>query len=129
MKKMIQQIGAAVAVVLLTMSTMSFTISTDDSSPKKGKPGTELVKKELSTPAFETIKISGNFKVVLIEGTEQKVVVEAPEQLTGSVQSFLDNTELNVYTTDTVKKRITLYVTLKDIRNISTYGDVKIVKN
>lgn len=126
---MIQQIGAAAAVVLVTISTMSFTISNDDNNPRKSKPGTEMVKKEISTAAFETIKVSGNFKVMLAEGPDQKIIVEAPAELGASVQSFLDNNELNVYTVGNVKKRITLWVTLKDIRNISTFGDVKVVKN
>ncbi|MNF15476.1 hypothetical protein D3C80_2181070 [compost metagenome] len=65
---------------------------------------------------------------MLSQGSEQKIVVEGPEEVTSLVQSFVSENELNVYTTDAVKKRITLWITLKDIHNISTFGDVKIVK-
>ncbi|POY37363.1 hypothetical protein C3K47_06265 [Solitalea longa] len=124
MKKMISQIFTTVAVVLLSMSTMSFI-----NDENKTKNGEEIIKKEVTAPTFETIKVSGNFKVILTEGAEQKIVVEAPEKLTTSVKSFLHNGEFNVYTVSDVKKRITLHITLNDIRNISTFGDVKIVKN
>ncbi|MNL87556.1 hypothetical protein D3C87_2167670 [compost metagenome] len=65
---------------------------------------------------------------MLSQGNEQKIIIEAPEEMANAVQSFVSENELNIYTTDAVKKKITLWITLKDIHNISTYGDVKVVK-
>lgn len=128
MKTSIKKIGSFALAGLLMISTMSFTSFDDDGKVKKDKKETVAVKKEMSTGTFETVKVSGNFKVMLSQGNEQKIVVEGPEEVTNLVQSFVSENELNVYTTDAVKKRITLWITLKDIHNISTFGDVKIVK-
>ncbi|MNS57704.1 hypothetical protein D3C72_906000 [compost metagenome] len=128
MKTTIKSIGAFALAALLMISTMSFTTVNDDSKTKKAKKETTPVRKEMQVAAFETVKVSGNFKVMLSQGNEQKIIIEAPEEMANAVQSFVSENELNIYTTDAVKKKITLWVTLKDIHNISTYGDVKVVK-
>ncbi|UKJ05835.1 GIN domain-containing protein [Solitalea lacus] len=126
---MIKQLGAAVAVVLLSMNLMSFTVLNDEIKSKKEKKEVTAIKRDMNVAPFEIVKVSGNFKVILTQGDEQKVVVDAPEELNGMVQSFIVDNELNVFTNGVNKKKITLWITLKDIHNISTYGDVKVVKN
>lgn len=126
---MIKQLGAAVAVVLLSMNLMSFTVLNDEIKSKKEKKEVTAIKRDMNVAPFEIVKVSGNFKVILTQGNEQKVVVDAPEELNGMVQSFIVDNELNVFTNGVNKKKITLWITLKDIHNISTYGDVRVVKN
>jgi Putative auto-transporter adhesin, head GIN domain len=132
MKAIIKKMSVTVAVALLTVSTFSMTSFADEGKVKKVKAAkvpADMVQKEMPTATFETVRVSGNFKVILTQGDEQKVIVQIDPELVDEVKSFVVGQELNVFTTDKVSnKRVTLLITLKDARNISTFGNVKLLK-
>src|SRR3546814_8296899 len=76
----------------------------------------------MKVSGYQLVKVSGNFKVYLQEGDEQKIVVEADENLVPEVKHFIVDNTLNIYTSDQVKKRITLWVTLQDVNNLNKFG-------
>lgn len=88
----------------------------------------DVIRKEMKVSGYQLVKVNGNFKVYLKQGDEQKIVVEADESLVPEVKHFVVDNTLNIYTSDQVKKRITLWVTLKDINNLNKFGKVRVIK-
>lgn len=88
----------------------------------------DVIRKEMKVAGYQLVKVNGNFKVYLSQGDVQKIVVEADEELVPEVKHFIVDNTLNIYTSDDVKKRITLWITLKDINNLNKYGKVRVIK-
>src|SRR3546814_880502 len=88
----------------------------------------DIIRKVMKVSGYQLVKVSGNFKVYLQEGDEQKIVVEADENLVPEVKHFIVDNTLNIYTSDQVKKRITLWVTLKDVNNLNKFGKVRVIR-
>lgn len=89
----------------------------------------DMVRKEMKvSESYQLVKVNGNFKVHLIRGDEQKIVVEADETLVPEVKYFIVDDTLNIYTSDQVRKRITLWITMKDINNFNKFGSVRVIR-
>ncbi|QEC53388.1 hypothetical protein EDD80_103137 [Anseongella ginsenosidimutans] len=88
----------------------------------------DVIRKEMKVSGYQLVKVNGNFKVYLKQGDEQKIVVEGDENLVPEVKHFIVDNTLNIYTSDQVKRRITLWVTLKDINNLNKFGNVRVIR-
>ncbi|MFS8615268.1 MAG: DUF2807 domain-containing protein [Solitalea sp.] len=119
---------ALVAAMLLTSGAVFAT----ETNPTPGKEvvseAPDVIRKEMKVSGYQLVKVNGNFKVYLSEGDQQKIVVEGDESLVPEVKHFIVDNTLNIYTSDHVKKRITLWITLKDINNLNKYGKVRVIK-
>ena len=89
----------------------------------------DVIRREMKVSGYQLVKVNGKFKVYLKQGNEQKIVVEGDEDLVPEVKHFIVDNTLNIYTSDQVKKRITLWVTLKDINNLNKYGNVRVIRD
>lgn len=81
---------------------------------------------------FTQVKASSGLKVILQEGTTQKVVVEADENLLPIIETYVDNGMLRIRTTENIrnassKKVLVTYTTLDEIRASS--GSTVVVKD
>lgn len=146
MRSLMNKVNAAVvAAAVLFTSGAAFAAEAGTVSPASGGafdtltgPGLEsagggekapdVIRKEMSVSGYQLVKVNGKFKVYLSEGDEQKVVVEADESLMPEVKHFVTDNTLNIYTSDKVNKRITLWITLKDINNFNEFGNVRVIR-
>lgn len=97
-------------------------------NPDGGSKAPDVIRKEMAVSDYDLVKVSGKFKVFLKQGDEQKIVVEADEALISKVEHFQVDNTLSIYTSDDVKKRITLWITLKDTRNFNDFGNVRVIR-
>lgn len=121
---------AIVAALMLFTSGVAFGNETDPIFKNSSENGIapDVVRKEMKVSGYQLVKVNGNFKVYLKQGDEQKIVVEGDESLVPEVKHFIVDNTLNIYTSDQVKKRITLFITLKDINNLNKFGKVRVIK-
>ena len=110
-------------VVIHAPAVMSVPAATAEKAPAP-----DVIRREMKVSGYQLVKVNGNFKVYLQQGDEQKIVVEADESLVPEVKHFIVDNTLNIYTSDDVKKRITLWVTLKDINNLNKFGNVRVIR-
>lgn len=120
---------AMVAAFMLFTSGVAFANETNPvKDPAGAKSAPDVIRKEMKVSGYQLVKVNGNFKVYLKQGDEQKIVVEGDESLVPEVKHFIVDNTLNIYTSDEVKKRITLWITLKDINNLNKYGNVRVIR-
>jgi hypothetical protein len=87
-----------------------------------------VVKKERRIQSFTGVKVSSGIDVYLSQGNDEKLVVEADENLHEYITTEVRNGVLNVYSEvnirDAERKRI--YVTMKEVNSVRTTsaGDV-----
>jgi type 1 fimbria pilin len=87
-----------------------------------------VVKKERKIQSFTGVKVSSGIDVYLSQGNDEKLVVEADENLHEYITTEVRNGVLNVYSEvnirDAERKRI--YVTMKEVNSVRTTsaGDV-----
>jgi hypothetical protein len=75
---------------------------------------------------FTVLKIQGNFKVVLIPGDNYDLKVNGDKSAITAVHSSNVGTSLNITMDQGTTGDITLYVTFKDILQISINGNIKV---
>jgi hypothetical protein len=73
--------------------------------------------------AFNSLKINGNFNVVLTEGKTSSLKIVAPDKDAMSSVVIKSAVILNVSMKDGAKEAVTLYITVKDIQQISVNID------
>lgn len=87
-----------------------------------------VVKKERKLQSFKGVKVSSGIDVYLSQGSDEKVVVEADENLHEYITTEIRNGVLNVYTEVSIRdaERKRVYVTMKEVNSIQTTsaGDV-----
>lgn len=130
MKRLINKMNVAmVAALMLFTSGVAFANETNPvKDPASAKSAPDVIRKEMKVSGYQLVKVNGNFKVYLKQGDEQKIVVEGDQSLVPEVKHFIVDNTLNIYTSDEVKKRITLWITLKDINNLNKYGKVRVIR-
>lgn len=131
MKPYIQKIvAAAVAVAMIVPAGVTAAVPAKGNEPSvKTENKSDLIKREINTTeSYQLVKVNGNFKVYLRQGDKEKVVVEGDEEILPEVKHFVSNNTLNIYTSDKVRKRLTLHITMKDIHNFNKFGKVRVIK-
>jgi hypothetical protein len=88
----------------------------------------EVIKSERNTGSFTGIKVSSGVDVYLTQGDNEKVVVEADENLHEYIITRVKGDVLHVYTDANIRdaERERVYVTMKDISSAETTsaGDI-----
>ncbi|HYH56440.1 MAG TPA: DUF2807 domain-containing protein [Anseongella sp.] len=120
--------AAIVAALMLFSSGLAYGSDPIRKNVSEKGIAPDVVRKEMKVSGYQLVKVNGNFKVYVKQGDEQKIVVEGSEELVPEVKHFVVDNTLNIYTSDQVKKRITLRITLKDINNLNKFGNVRIIK-
>jgi hypothetical protein len=100
------------AVLLLSFQQLSFAGDTVSDDRKISK--------------FTVLKITGNFKVVLIPDAEYALKVNGNKNTVSAVQSKMAGIILNISVADGTKDSATLYISFKEINQITINGSCNV---
>ena len=73
---------------------------------------------------FDHIRIGGNFEVNLLKGAEEKIIIDADENLESLIETKVEGQELQITTPKKLisARKIRLTITYNQIREITAYG-------
>src|ERR1035438_7091589 len=85
-----------------------------------------VIKQERTVTAFNAIRISGAFDLILSQGNTQSVTVEADDNLMPIIKTEVKGDELIIENTKPIHESHTLkvYVTVKELKKIDLSGAV-----
>jgi hypothetical protein len=115
-------------ILTIAMAILSISACTHGQFRKTIHGNGNVVTKERTTEPFTGIRVSTGIDVYLKQGDNEKVTIEADENIQECILTEVRNGVLHVYTETNIReadmKRV--YVTMKEIRSISTSsaGDV-----
>lgn len=118
MKKNIQRIIRSI-VLLFTLCVISLYIR------GQGKDDlTKIISTEKVVPEFQSISIDENFNVFIVEGSAQKIIIEATEKYINNIVSNVVNGCLYVFCYHKSKKGtlMNVFVTVKELNKITVSG-------
>jgi len=77
---------------------------------------------------FTRLEVSGGFEVVLTQGNNESVTIEADENIIDNIKTRVTGKTLEVYTKGTIRnyKIMRIYITFKQLESIELSGAVKI---
>lgn len=113
----------SLAIIMVNISTLSA------GCRMFGERGNgNVIKQERTVPAFKKIKVSGAFDILLSQGTNPAVVVEADDNLMSLIKTEVKGEELIIETTKPIHNSHSLkvYVTVKELNKIDISGAVDI---
>jgi hypothetical protein len=81
-------------------------------------------KQERSVDSFDGIDVGGAFKVYLKQGSSQKVVVEADENLLDVISTEVRGSMLKIKTTEDIRdsEALNIYITFTDLKKLDVSG-------
>lgn len=100
------------AVLLFSFQQLSFAGDTISDTRKISK--------------FTVLKINGNFNIVLTQGDDYSLKVSGNKNTVSAVQSKMTGITLNIDMAQGTKDSATLYISFKDINQISINGSCKV---
>ncbi len=114
------------AVVLLSTLTFQVSYAQWGSSIKGEGP---LVKKEISLSAIESIGLGISGTVYLTQGSTQKVVIEAQQNIIDNIKQEVKNGSWNISYRNNVRghDEVKIYVTIPNVKALSIGGSGKIL--
>ena len=95
--------------------------------------GNVVTEDRVVNSSFDQVKGSAGIDVYLIEGTEEKIVVEADENLLEVIETKVNNGKLTIGTVDGKNigksKSKKVYVTFKQLEGISSSSGADVIAN
>jgi hypothetical protein len=116
----------------------ALTVSGQEQSSKDRKKiegSGNVITKDVSVSAFSELDISGVFNVMLIQGSQEGVKIEAEDNLQDLFEVKNDGSRLKISMKKHIeiknKKKMTVFVSFKDLKNIDlkTVGNISCEKN
>ena len=88
----------------------------------------DIIKQERPISSFNSIRVSSAFEVILSQGDNEKVIVEANENLMDNIKTEVKGGKLIVSLKGCLKNRktIKIYITFKNIHSLYVSGAVEI---
>jgi hypothetical protein len=115
-------------ILTVAIAIFSFSACTQGQYRKSVHGNGNVVTKERTVENFTGIKVSTGIDVYLKQGDNEKVSVEADENLQDYILTEVKNGVLHVYTETNIREaeRKRVYVTMKEVRSVSTSsaGDI-----
>jgi hypothetical protein len=130
MKKFIKYLIPAIFIIfgiLLGFTTTNCGNINSSRIYEKGK----IITEERNVPDFNGIDASGAFNIVLNEGTENLIKIDADENIIKHIITEVKNNTLNVYTDNSINspKKLNIYITYKNVISIESDGACIITGN
>jgi len=87
-----------------------------------------VVKQERSVSSFDGIEVGGAFRVFLFQGSEEKLIVEADENLLDIIKTEVRSGILEISTNKDIRNydALNVYITFKDLKEIDISGACKL---
>jgi hypothetical protein len=88
-----------------------------------------VVKEEREVKAFDRVQVSGAFEVFLTQGNEEKLVIEADENLLELIETEVVNGKLKIYTSKSIRnaREMKAHITLKELHGLDLSGAVELM--
>ena len=114
------------ALVLVFLITTSFASGCMIGNGVRGNGN--IVKEERSINAFDEVQISGAYTVYLIQGSKEKLVIEADENLMDLIITKVVDGKLKIYNREDFRnpQKLDIYLTFVEIDGLSASGAVEI---
>ncbi len=109
-----------IIVIAVAAMLVSFTCI-----PEKGIKGNgKVVKETRDVSGFSKIGVGGAYDVILIQGNNEKVVIEAEENLMEYIKTEVVAGKLKIYNKESLrpKEGMKVYITFKDLEKIDISG-------
>ncbi len=120
------KIKTLIAVInVLLFSSLLFLSSCDEAIYGSGK----IIEETRDVRSFDAIDVSGAYKVYLYQGDEEKLLIEADDNLMEYIRTQVRGGKLFLDTRNVSFRRATVnaHVTVKDLEEIKASGAVKII--
>jgi hypothetical protein len=116
--------GLAMTLVLLMVSISGCSYAFDGI-----KGNGNVVKQERNVAGFSAIEVGGAFKVYLTQGDQEKLVVEADENLLDVIKTEVNGKTLKIYTKEDIRnsEALNIYITFKSLKNIDISGACNLI--
>jgi len=87
-----------------------------------------FVKEDRPVSNFTALEIGGAFKVYLIQGSQEKLTIEADEDEIGKIVTEVQGNTLKIYTEQWASRfhEMTIWLTFKDLNNLDFSGAVEV---
>ncbi len=110
--------------VAITLSLMMVTISGCTYALDGIKGNGKVVKQERSVSGFSAIEVGGAFKVYLTQGDEEKLIVEADENLLEVIETEVVGRILKISTKEDIRnsEALNIYITFKELSEMEISG-------
>lgn len=116
------------ATSLLFLIVIAATISIYGQARPKVNGSGNVVNQEREAAYFNSVKVSTAIDLILTQGNDETITVEADDNLQEYIITEIKNNTLHIYTDANIQKarEMNVYVTMKDIEEISatSAGDV-----
>ncbi|MCB2221677.1 MAG: DUF2807 domain-containing protein [Bacteroidetes bacterium] len=113
----VSSLALVLGFMLLTISGCSYAF---DGIKGNGK----VVKQERNVSGFSGIEVGGAFKVYITQGDEEKLVVEADENLLEVIETEVSGRTLEISTKEDIRdsKALNIYITFKSLDHLEISG-------
>ena len=104
---------------------MLFLLTSSCTYAYKGIKGNgNVVKQERDVSSFSGIEVGGAFRVYLTQGSSEKLVVEADENLLEVIETEVKGSTLKIRTTEDIRdsKELNIYITFKNLEEPDISG-------
>jgi hypothetical protein len=111
------------AIAIMTVAAIPFHANAQD---QKVKGDGNVTSQDRTVPTFSKISVDGFFNVHLTQGDQEKVTVEADDNIQQYVETTVDNGDLHVGFQKHISlgdvKKMDVYITLKNISDLDISG-------
>lgn len=117
--------NSSIAISILIISSLLMFSSCDNVISGSGR----IVEENREVNSFDAIDISGSFKIYLLQGNKESLIIEADDNLMQYIQTsvrggrlYLDTRGMRFY-----DAKLTAHITVKNLEDIKASGAVKVI--